>query len=181
MEVNYLVKFYLKDADLKVKIWEGTKDDEPEAWLWEGTDPEARVSGNYTVLGAVGAPPSAKDGDQFFLDDIELWGWKSTGVAGENQIGKANSFQLGQNYPNPFNPTTTISFALPEKGQTELSIFNLAGQQIRTLVNSELPAGSHSVVWDGKDVNHQVVPSGIYFYKIVTNNMTETRRMVLIK
>ncbi|MBN2090250.1 T9SS type A sorting domain-containing protein [candidate division KSB1 bacterium] len=181
MEVNYLVKFYLKDADFKVKIWEGTKDDEPEAWLWEGTDTEARVSGNYTVFGAVGAPPSAKDGDQFFLDDIEFWGWKTTDVAEENHIGKTNSFQLAQNYPNPFNPTTNISFALAEKGQTQLSIFNLAGQQIRTLVNAELPAGSHSVAWDGKDANYQAVPSGIYFYKIVTNNMSETRRMVLIK
>lgn len=88
---------------------------------------------------------------------------------------------LGFNYPNPFNPTTTISFSIPEESNIELSIYNIKGQKVRTLVNEILPAGEHSAIWNGKDSNGKLVGSGIYFYKLQTDSYTETKKMILLK
>jgi hypothetical protein len=97
-------------------------------------------------------------------------------------IPSANDFNLN-NYPNPFNPETMISFDLTTEHteNTELSIYNIKGQKVKTLVNKVLPAGKHSVVWDGKDDNNKSVSSGIYFYKIKAGNYQKVKKMVLIK
>ena len=91
------------------------------------------------------------------------------------------SYGLTQNSPNPFNPTTRISFALPAAGEVKLAVFNVIGQQVKELVNSNMEAGVHEVIWDGKDANGSSVASGIYFYKIKANNFTDTKKMVLLK
>ncbi len=75
-------------------------------------------------------------------------------------------FSLEQNYPNPFNPTTKIKFALPERGHVILSIFNVMGQKIRTLVDEQKAAGYHSIIWDSKDDFGNEVASGVYVYRI---------------
>ncbi|MCP4704172.1 MAG: T9SS type A sorting domain-containing protein, partial [candidate division Zixibacteria bacterium] len=64
-----------------------------------------------------------------------------------------STFSLRQNYPNPFNPTTTIQFSLETKSITKLTIYNILGQNINSIINEELPSGNHSIVWDGKDQN----------------------------
>ncbi len=91
------------------------------------------------------------------------------------------SFALHQNYPNPFNPTTTISFNLPQAGQVELAVYNLLGQQIRTLVSGDLAAGSHTVEWNGRSDNGEAVSTGIYFYRLTAGDLSETRKMMLLK
>ncbi|MDY0128546.1 MAG: T9SS type A sorting domain-containing protein, partial [Candidatus Cloacimonadaceae bacterium] len=90
-------------------------------------------------------------------------------------------FSLKQNYPNPFNPSTTISYWLPETARVRLDIYNLKGQLVKTLIDSEMAAGLHSVVWNGKDSNNQAVASGVYFYRISSPNNTQTKRMLLMK
>ncbi|MFA7214303.1 MAG: T9SS type A sorting domain-containing protein [Candidatus Cloacimonadaceae bacterium] len=90
-------------------------------------------------------------------------------------------FSLRQNYPNPFNPSTTISYWLPETARVRLDIYNLKGQLVKTLIDSEMAAGLHSVVWNGKDSNNQAVASGVYFYRISSPNNTQTKRMLLMK
>ncbi|MFA5667370.1 MAG: FlgD immunoglobulin-like domain containing protein, partial [Candidatus Cloacimonadaceae bacterium] len=90
-------------------------------------------------------------------------------------------FSLRQNYPNPFNPSTTISYWLPEMARVRLDIYNLKGQLVKTLIDSEMAAGPHSVVWNGKDSNDQAVASGVYFYRISSPNNTQTKRMLLMK
>lgn len=85
------------------------------------------------------------------------------------------------NYPNPFNPSTTISFSLNTGGKIDLVIYNMKGQQIKTLVNETLESGNHSVLWDGTDDHDQLVTSGIYFYKLKTENSVSTKKMVLMK
>ena len=90
-------------------------------------------------------------------------------------------FALKQNYPNPFNPSTTIQYSLPEAAKVQLDIFNVKGQLIKTLVNGEMPAGMHSVVWNGRDMNNQAVASGVYFYRISSPQNTQTKRMLLMK
>jgi hypothetical protein len=88
---------------------------------------------------------------------------------------------LQQNYPNPFNPTTTITYNLPEASQVRLDIYNVKGQLVKTLVNAEMPAGMHSVVWDGRDSNNTAVASGVYFYRVSSPKATQTKRMLLMK
>jgi hypothetical protein len=90
-------------------------------------------------------------------------------------------FALKQNYPNPFNPSTTISYWLPETARVSLDIYNLKGQLVKTLIDSEMEAGPHSVVWNGKDGNNQAVASGVYFYRLSSPNNTQTKRMLLMK
>lgn len=86
-----------------------------------------------------------------------------------------------KNYPNPFNPSTTITYQIPASGSVRLEIFNIKGQKVRTLVNDLQNAGSHSVVWNGTDQSGRLVSSGIYFYHIVTDRSTSTRKMLLLK
>ncbi len=85
------------------------------------------------------------------------------------------------NFPNPFNPETTISFSIPTDGHVELAVYNIRGQKVRTLVNSTMDTGSHSVVWDGMDESRKSVASGVYFYKITAENETLVRKMLMMK
>jgi probable HAF family extracellular repeat protein len=90
-------------------------------------------------------------------------------------------FELSQNYPNPFNPTTTIAFEVPAKGQVELSVFNILGQRVTTLVNQTLSAGRHTVEWNSTDSEGKAVASGVYFYRIKSGETTITKKMLLVK
>jgi len=91
------------------------------------------------------------------------------------------AFELEQNYPNPFNPNTSIRFTVPEATRVSLVVFNLLGQKVRTLVDGPMPAGRHEVEWRARDDEGQPVSSGIYFYHLVAEDHTETRKMVLMK
>ena len=86
------------------------------------------------------------------------------------------------NFPNPFNPETTISFSIGEiLENTEISIYNIKGQMVKTLIDEKLPAGEHSVVWNGTDESGNSVSSGIYLYKLKNGRYTSTKKMILIK
>jgi hypothetical protein len=89
--------------------------------------------------------------------------------------------KLNQNYPNPFNPTTVISYQLPVNSDVKLSIFNVLGQKIKTLVNTFQNAGEHSLVWDATDEKNNSVSSGIYFYKLEAGAMNLQKKMVLVR
>jgi hypothetical protein len=88
---------------------------------------------------------------------------------------------LKQNYPNPFNPTTEIEFALPQAGPVKLNVFNVLGQQVRSLLSGQQAAGFHKVIWDGRDNSNTEVPSGTYFYKLEADNFSQTMKMVFLK
>ncbi len=85
------------------------------------------------------------------------------------------------NYPNPFNPETTISFNLKNSGNVKLSVYNIKGQLVKTLVNDQLDSGNHSIIWNGKDSNSTDVSSGVYFYRLNSGNTVVTKKMVLMK
>jgi hypothetical protein len=98
------------------------------------------------------------------------------------------SFELQQNYPNPFNPTTTISFSLHEASTVTLTVYNLVGQEIARLVSGSVEAGVHSVVWDAKDLSQNLVPSGVYLYRLQATSLatgkeeiTQVRKMSFLK
>ncbi|PKN76186.1 MAG: hypothetical protein CVU49_02125 [Candidatus Cloacimonetes bacterium HGW-Cloacimonetes-2] len=89
--------------------------------------------------------------------------------------------QLFQNYPNPFNPVTSIKYDLAETSQVRMDIFNVRGQLVKTLLNQEMQAGTHSVIWDGKDGQGRSVSSGVYFYRMSLPNKVLTNKMLLLK
>ena len=85
-------------------------------------------------------------------------------------------FCLTQNYPNPFNPETVIEYRLPLKGKVKLTVYNILGDEVAVIAQGEQEAGIHQVVFDGSGF-----ASGVYVYRLETNNTVETRRMVLLK
>jgi hypothetical protein len=91
------------------------------------------------------------------------------------------SFGLEQNYPNPFNPSTEIQIALPVDAYVELNVFNILGQKVTSLVSGHMPAGNHTITWDGTDSDGGQVASGIYFYRISTEDFTASKKMLMLK
>jgi hypothetical protein len=91
------------------------------------------------------------------------------------------SVDLHQNYPNPFNPTTTIGFSLDREATVTLSIYDVTGRQVRTLVNRRVTAGMYSQDWDGRDAGGSPVASGVYFYRLSVGDRALTKKMVLIR
>ncbi len=83
---------------------------------------------------------------------------------------------LLQNYPNPFNPTTTIIYRIPELSFVTLKVYDVLGNEIKTLVNEEKTAGNYEIDFGGKEL-----PSGVYFYKLNSNNFSMTKKMILIR
>jgi hypothetical protein len=97
------------------------------------------------------------------------------------EVGIPATFALDQNYPNPFNPVTNIAFKLPKATDVNLVVYNILGQKIKTLVSKKLRAGSYSYTWNGLNDSGIRVPSGVYFYRIVTKNNSDIKKMVLVK
>ena len=91
------------------------------------------------------------------------------------------SYELSQNYPNPFNPSTTIKFSLETRGFVELSVYNILGRKVKTLVSTEMDAGPHDVLWDGTDNSGDMASSGIYFYKLEAGDFVKTKKMLMLK
>ncbi len=91
------------------------------------------------------------------------------------------TFGLRQNYPNPFNAATRISFELPVQSKVALTIFNVLGERVRTLVNNSLESGSHSVIWDGKDATGTVCASGVYLYRLQVGELSDTKKLVVLR
>ena len=89
--------------------------------------------------------------------------------------------RLYQNRPNPFNPTTEIHFSLAQAGSVRISIYDVTGQLVKTLVNGRKDAGPHSVVWDGTNDLGKPVGSGIYWSKMSTDTYSSNKKMVILK
>ncbi len=85
------------------------------------------------------------------------------------------------NYPNPFNPETMISFTLSQGGQVNLSVYNLKGQRVKTLLDEFRMSGDHQVVWNGRDESNVAVASGVYFYRLTTKRRVLVRKMLLLR
>jgi hypothetical protein len=102
-------------------------------------------------------------------------------VGGEESQAVPERFGLLQNYPNPFNPATMIEYRLAVAGDYELTVYDLLGRKVRTLVSGYLPAGRGSAVWDGEDQNGQRVSSGMYFSRLRGRDLVSTCKMTLLK
>ncbi|MCK9329713.1 MAG: T9SS type A sorting domain-containing protein [Candidatus Cloacimonetes bacterium] len=121
--------------------------------------------------------PFASSG--FDLDGIGVFYMNTTNIS-EGSINKT-SIQLHSAYPNPFNPTTTLSFTLPEPSNVLLEIFNVKGQKVKTLANDHYSKGTHNFIWEGTNDQQKTLTSGMYFYRLKTNDKVITKKMMLIK
>ncbi|MFH2036688.1 MAG: lectin-like protein [Candidatus Zixiibacteriota bacterium] len=108
-------------------------------------------------------------GDRIEINEL------STSKNGNSGL-KPNDYQLHQNYPNPFNPKTIIQFDLPAAGDVQLTVYNIAGQRVATLVDERLEAGAHQIEWIASDI-----ATGIYFYHIEADQFSDTKKMTLLK
>ena len=115
------------------------------------------------------------------LQDVERNGAMSEHGPVSAQVALPTELVLAQNYPNPFNPATTISFELPTPQNVRLVVYNIAGQEIRTLVNESLAAGVHDIIWDARNDAGQALPTGVYYYRLYTEKEVLTKKLLLAK
>ena len=90
-------------------------------------------------------------------------------------------YRLAQNYPNPFNPSTNIELSLPRSGHVEVEVFNILGRRVCRLVDREMPAGVHRIVFSGKADDGSPLATGVYFYRITADNFRDSKKMMLVK
>jgi len=114
--------------------------------------------------------------DHTQLDAVEKWNDIAVSVHQQDNNQIPTDYNLGQNYPNPFNPETTIGFDLPKTAMITLNVFDVTGKEITTLLNKELPAGRHSVKFNGKDL-----ASGVYFVSLRAPDFFQYRKMLLLR
>jgi len=92
-----------------------------------------------------------------------------------------NEFALRQNYPNPFNPVTTLRYDIPENSHVTITIYDMLGRQVKTLINQTQDAGYKSLIWDATNDYGKPVSAGIYLYQIQAGEYISTKKMVLLK
>jgi len=133
--------------------------------------------GDFTLTAA--SPYLTAGTDSLALGDLR-WGPEVVAsVANEGNMPR--QFALDQNFPNPFNPETTIGYTLREAAHVKISIYNIIGHEIATIVNDYQPAGYRQTQWNGTDNSGQKVSGGMYLYQIQAGNFTKTMKMVLLK
>jgi hypothetical protein len=114
---------------------------------------------------------------------VPIWGGNAV-VADVTAIGGGSlpmRFDLAQNYPNPFNPFTKVKFDLPKRAHATLTVYNVLGQKVATLVDEELPADSYEVEWNGRSDGGDPVASGVYFYRLTADDFVMTKKMMMLK
>lgn len=153
--------------------------------------------------GQIGARIQPTEYFSGYIDEVGVWNRALSAAevsqlynngAGLNPLGKSvvgglagehgplpTVTSLGINYPNPFNPETIIEYDVAGLEQVRLEIFNILGQQVRVLVDAPQAQGRYQAVWDGRDMGHQEAASGMYFYRLTTPTLTQTRKMVLVR
>lgn len=150
-----------------------TAQNQPETHEYQFTDRE--VEGNFTYY--YWLQTIELDGTNEFYGPISV---KVNGNDFETPVIPLVT-QLNGAYPNPFNPTTTISFDLADSSPVLIEIYNVKGQKVRTLVNDNMNAGSHRVVWDGKDSNYRNCSNGVYFYRMQTKEYNAVKKVIMMK
>lgn len=192
----------IKNINLELKIKNGSSA--------EFVSPMPRSAGfmkiNYTIINELVKVSltaaneyglEAGEGDIFFItgrfknqDDIEVVNAEVTNSNGAIitpdfkliaiDIYPVN-FKLEQNYPNPFNPITTIKFAIPKEARVQISVFDITGRLVKTLLDKTLSPGEHLITWDGTDENGSKVSSGVYIYRMYSDNFISAKKMILAK
>ncbi|MBP1653755.1 MAG: hypothetical protein H6Q28_311, partial [Bacteroidetes bacterium] len=142
------------------------------------------TSANATLIGSTGT--TGVNAIAIRTDSL------TTSIGDETAAELPARFELGQNYPNPFNPTTTIRYSLPAASRVLLTVYNMLGQEVSTLVDRTIEAGSYTSIWDGRTSTGSPAATGLYLYKLQATRLdgaasgnadsfVETRKMLLLK
>ena len=133
------------------------------------------LSYEFVILEVNGAPC------EFGLDDIYWDGGETTSII-EDEFGEnPTEFNLKNSFPNPFNPVTTLRYDLPEDSPVNITIYDLVGRVVKTLINDQQTAGYKSIQWNATNDADSPVSAGIYLYMIHAGNFRQTKKMVLLK
>ena len=116
-----------------------------------------------------------KDSGVIYFDDFKVQ-FISTAIEEYEDSQAPLSFKLYQNFPNPFNPVTTIKYSIPHKSKVKIYIYDLAGRLVSSVVDNEHNAGVYQTTWNAGNY-----ASGVYFYRLQTDNMIETQKMIVLK
>jgi hypothetical protein len=133
-------------------------------------------SGNNNLSGTIGQIFTGSTSNSNFSIQSGFWFANQTPVGVEDEELIPTVYELYQNFPNPFNPSTKIKYSIPEASHVLIEIFNLLGEKIASLVNTEQKAGFYTV-----DFNASFLSSGFYIYRIQANNFVKVKKMVLLK
>ncbi|RPH96881.1 MAG: T9SS C-terminal target domain-containing protein, partial [Calditrichaeota bacterium] len=150
----------------------------------ETTDRVAGGPENYDSLAAMAAPIKGGivlDSPPYSAIYMLVDGHKDLTDVENTELNVPNQFSLQQNYPNPFNPSTAMDYHLHKSGFVRLTIFDVTGKRVRTLVEEHQTAGFHQFVWNGSDDNGRQLPSAVYYYSLQTDNYVETKKLTLIR
>ena len=133
-------------------------------------------------VGSAGSMPPNVPLSQSEIDLIAQWIDQGATL----QLDEVNNIHprnlnLHQNYPNPFNPETRIDYQIFSSGYTTLTVFNIRGENVKTIFKGTTSIGNYSIVWDGTDDFGKLLPSGHYFYQLKNNEITDTKKMVFLK
>ena len=136
-------------------------------WAWtEIGDPTGPDHMNWVYVGFAGA-------------DLDLAVSDNSSDSNESIVPEA--FKLTQNYPNPFNPSTSINFTVPELSDVNISVYDINGRLVNTLINITFSAGEYNVTWNGDDMAGNKVAAGIYMYNLTSGETSITNKMMLVK
>ena len=166
-------KLLLVDAAMDTVLFLDYDDESPWPRLADG--------GGYSLVPLNRRPEEGQNAGNLWLASRHIHGSpgqddEASDVLGEDINHKPERFILYQNYPNPFNPSTTIRFALSRRSKAKLVLFDLLGNEVITLVNTQLDAGDYQIVWETKNI-----AAGIYVMKLVTREFIQSRKMILLK
>ncbi|OGL88943.1 hypothetical protein A3I42_00710 [Candidatus Uhrbacteria bacterium RIFCSPLOWO2_02_FULL_49_11] len=173
------ILFQLFTHDRSTLLWSGTRIVTSQTY-WD--DYSIGLSLDDPVVEAVlklKFGPVSGVGAYCKVDDISLDGELSKRIAPQDEASESSvpkQFALYQNHPNPFNPTTTFRFDLPEQAHVRLAVYNIIGQKSMMVIDGEMDAGAHSVIWDASQL-----PSGVYFYTLEAGSFLATKKLVLLK
>ena len=159
-----------------IRQWQGAVIDIPAMGVGESSK-----TNNYFIDGDIPTFKLLKESTgEIIILDGDIPTWSANGMYMLQSLTEMQpipaEFSLNSAYPNPFNPTTTLNFALPIESEVSLSIYNLQGRLVSTLLSSNMDAGYHSVVWNA---NREA--SGMYFVKMVAGEYIQTQKLMLVK
>jgi len=189
--VDYVVSSSTSNSTypLEVEFFLASTDDEGKVYL--GTDTYSSSSANATKTATIDPDVELADGDKIVATATDAEGNTSEfsdafAISGTVSVEELSdilprSFVLEQNFPNPFNPNSVIRYQLSAARDVELTIYNLKGQKIRTLVNTKKETGLHSVSWNGKDNAGNVVASGVYIYRMTAGEFVDAKKLTLLR
>lgn len=177
---NHVVISWTTGSEVDTRSFIIMRSTSPEgqfAQLQEVNATGGSVTTSYTYVDA-----SVTPGNTYFykITDVTVSGYPTVhDVVASATV--ASEYVMVQNYPNPFNPDTVIRFNLPVSAQTQLNVYDMSGRLVRTLVNGTVNAGTHQVTWNATDNAGNVLPSGMYVYRLAAGELTASGKMVYVK